>query len=170
MVQQQKGGHMEFLSTRTETRECTLCHETKHINAFMPDKKSAGGRRHQCRSCLNMRRRAMLTPEKNYASIKKYRLRYPLKRRQYELKRRYGITLVQYDQMLVAQNNVCGICDAPTPGTTNGARNFMVDHCHATNQVRGLLCTTCNRGLGNFKDSPDLLNRAILYITSSKGG
>mgnify|MGYP000231653318 CR=1 FL=1 len=159
-----------FISTVTETRTCTKCNETKHVNAFGKDKKHRGGKtytkRTHCRSCENAQHAARLkrTPGKNYENIKKYRQRHPLKRRGYELKAKYGLTLEQYDALLALHNNGCHICGNLTTGTTNGAAHFMVDHCHKTLQVRGLLCTNCNRGLGNFKDSPELLLRAIDYL------
>lgn len=53
----------------------------------------------------------------------------------------------------------CGICS--TKLTKNSAH---VDHCHATERVRGVLCQSCNHGLGNFKDSPQRLQSAIDYL------
>lgn len=55
--------------------------------------------------------------------------------------------------------NVCGICDKDG--------HLMLDHCHTTGKIRGLLCNNCNLGLGNFKDSLDLLDRAKRYLEHS---
>lgn len=52
----------------------------------------------------------------------------------------------------------CVICGAE--------ENLVVDHCHKTNIVRGMLCNHCNRGLGHFKDDPQLLEFARIYLLS----
>ena len=44
--------------------------------------------------------------------------------------------------------------------------NLVVDHCHKTNIIRGMLCNHCNRGLGHFKDDPQLLEFARIYLLS----
>jgi hypothetical protein len=70
---------------------------------------------------------------------------------------RYGLSERDYDAMLTRQNGLCAIC-----------KDWMVepnvDHCHTTGKVRGLLCSSCNIGLGNFKDSQRLLAQAIVYL------
>ena len=75
------------------------------------------------------------------------------------LKRAYGITLAEYQQMLEIQDGRCKIC-----GKKPGKRMLDVDHCHKTNKVRGLLCSKCNIGLGQFNDSLGLLLEAALYL------
>jgi len=80
----------------------------------------------------------------------------------------YGISLNDYFQMMKDQNSVCKICkksESSIDGSSGKVRDLAVDHCHATNAVRGLLCVTCNRGLGFFKDDPDLLKAAIKYLS-----
>ena len=91
-----------------------------------------------------------------YASIKKYL-------RKYRLKQKYGLSLEEYDTMLLEQNGCCAICGTDTPG---GNGRFHVDHCHSSNRVRGLLCARCNIGLGFFRDNTVVLARAIEYLAS----
>jgi hypothetical protein len=79
-----------------------------------------------------------------------------------KLKKRYGITLDEYADILAEQNGVCAICGY-APSSTDKA--LAVDHNHITKKVRGLLCSWCNRGLGLFKDSPYLLEVAYTYLT-----
>lgn len=75
------------------------------------------------------------------------------------LRKKYGIGLHQYQQMFEDQKGQCYICEK------EDWRNLAVDHDHLTGEVRGLLCTTCNTGLGQFKDSVDLLMKAIEYVS-----
>ena len=82
--------------------------------------------------------------------------------RNYNLRNAYGIDQQHYEQILRAQNGGCKICGTRNPGGKNGW--FCVDHCHATNRIRGLLCNRCNVGLGNFLDDPDLLDSARRYL------
>ena len=73
--------------------------------------------------------------------------------------RLYGITVTEYERLFNEQNGVCAICQKD-----NGLIALCIDHDHNTNEVRGLLCNLCNRGIGLFNDNPDLLNKAKLYV------
>jgi len=77
------------------------------------------------------------------------------------LKSKYGIDLNEYNKMLKKQNHKCDICGVDEVDVKNG---LYVDHCHTSNAVRSLLCVTCNAGLGMFKDSEELLIKAIMYL------
>ena len=71
----------------------------------------------------------------------------------------YGITYDQYLSMLEAQGGVCAICkQRPIK------QRLVVDHDHRTKTVRGLLCHRCNIGIGNLRDSLDVLERAKVYL------
>ena len=59
------------------------------------------------------------------------------------------------------QNNCCAICGK---SQNNENRRFAIDHCHKTGKIRGLLCYTCNNGLGSFKDNVIFLLNAINYL------
>jgi hypothetical protein len=83
-----------------------------------------------------------------------------------EYRRKYGISLEQYDEMLKAQQGVCGICAT----SCDTGMNLAVDHCHDTNKVRGLLCHNCNRALRLFKDKPEVIQSAVDYIREYKIG
>lgn len=69
--------------------------------------------------------------------------------------KRYNLTTEQITALKQTGCEMCGSKD-----------NLHVDHNHETNEVRGILCTNCNRGLGHFKDSPDLLRKAAAYLES----
>jgi protein-arginine kinase activator protein McsA len=100
--------------------------------------------------------------EKSRAYAREYAKKNPHLQRE-RLFKQYGLTAQQYEDMLKSQNFGCAICGAKKNGRK---KNFVIDHCHSSNKVRGLLCTQCNAGLGNYKDSPDLLRKAINYLTS----
>jgi hypothetical protein len=88
----------------------------------------------------------------------------PAERRRFELllKREYGIKKADYDRMLEEQDGLCAICHQPN--THKKHKRLSVDHDHATGRVRGLLCHTCNVGLGAFKDNVEVLAQAIEYL------
>ena len=82
------------------------------------------------------------------------------RQRGWYLKRKYGITLEDYEEMVEAQLGVCAICAGPPLNKGRGdVAMFDVDHNHDTGEVRALLCAMCNRGLGQFVDDPELLRR-----------
>jgi hypothetical protein len=81
--------------------------------------------------------------------------------------KKYGISLTDFQLMIKQQDNKCAICKQPESaidGKSKAIRDLSVDHCHKTGKVRGLLCSTCNRGLGYFKDQVDHLVSAANYL------
>lgn len=76
----------------------------------------------------------------------------------------YGLTPVQYDELLLAQGGACALCRSTDPQHWSG--RFQVDHDHQTDAVRGLLCAPCNGGLGLLGDTPERLQAALDYITA----
>ena len=107
-------------------------------------------------------------PDYEAAIMAKYRAKYPervrLTHRKQHLKV-YGLTIEQFNQMLVTQNHQCKICGTKEP--KGFANQWAVDHCHRTGIVRGLLCTNCNKGIGYFNDSPFLLREVIKYLEAA---
>jgi hypothetical protein len=75
------------------------------------------------------------------------------------IERKYGISIEEYRQKMEAQKRACAICKAPFSGTRP-----HTDHDHETGTFRGILCGSCNVGLGYFYDSPELLRGAISYL------
>jgi len=93
-----------------------------------------------------------------------------MKQRDYDLLRKYGITVLEYEAILVSQNGVCWICQKSPTGN-----RLAVDHKHEVGEkkrnpreirprVRGLLCWDCNRALGKFRDNPSALRKAADYL------
>ena len=81
-------------------------------------------------------------------------------RKEYWLKKNFDISLKEYNDILERQGNMCAICETKKP---NG-RGWNVDHDHETGEIRGILCSSCNRALGLFKDNPLILINAIRYL------
>lgn len=85
----------------------------------------------------------------------------------YSLQRDYGISSAQFEAMLLVQNGLCAVCGVPDGSersNNNGSKRLSVDHDHKTGVVRGLLCSSCNKGIGLLMDNSDLLRLAATYL------
>lgn len=82
-------------------------------------------------------------------------------RRRYKLKRKFGITIDEYNEMVEAQNGRCAICGC-------AVEVLVIDHDHRTGTVRALLCNGCNVGIGYFKENVDIMLAAISYLRFHK--
>ncbi len=117
----------------------------------------------RCRQCNSQQQRNR-TPEKQ----KYYNDKYFLKRKNWRLLQRYGITIDHYNSLLIKQNYCCAICKISIEDhqlAKGSNKHFAVDHCHQSLVVRGLLCYRCNMGLGYFRDCPELAKSALSYLT-----
>lgn len=138
------------------TKKCPKCQEILCVSFFQKNKSAKDGLQYHCKAC---RKEIDSRPEHRA----QHRKRYHTQKDQYRddtYKRKYGITLEEYNKMLADQKNVCAICGLFC--TTK--RNLAVDHDHDTGEVRGLLCSNCNRGLGHFQDKVNNLEKAIEYL------
>jgi hypothetical protein len=93
------------------------------------------------------------------------------------LQKTYGITFKEYKVMYLAQDGCCSICATKFdldyvlrdgPAAEFAAIPLVVDHCHESGNVRALLCSSCNSGLGFFKDNQTSLAKAIEYLIRHK--
>lgn len=121
---------------------CIDCKQTKPAEEFPRNRSRRGGLHCYCKQCHNRRGRES-----------KRRLGGS---RRYHLKRRYGLSLEDFDDLLERQGGVCAVCKEAPP--------TEVDHDHDTGEVRGLLCSPCNGAVGLFGDDPDVIRRAIAYL------
>jgi len=78
-------------------------------------------------------------------------------------KMKYGLTPEAFADMLRRQGGGCAVCGATVSGNES-CLDLLVDHCHETGKVRGLLCHGCNAGIGHFRDNPDRLTAAAYYL------
>jgi hypothetical protein len=117
-----------------ETHTCARCKETKPLTDFPGNKKFS-----YCKPCNRIKAKESL--ERNWGNT-----------RHYHLVGRYGITEQQADEIL---SNPCEIC---------GGIATNIDHDHITGFVRGGLCGSCNRGVGQLKDDVNLVRKALTYL------
>lgn len=125
-----------------------------------------------------MRRWRAKYPEKTKALNKKWRDANPEKVkasrqteshkksiRKHTLKKKYGITLEEYDYLFSLQAGVCAICLLPeTMKNQHGLKKMAVDHDHATGRIRSLLCGHCNLAVGNVREDVKIVERLMEYI------
>jgi len=86
----------------------------------------------------------------------------PQKKREQALKRKYGLTQACFDTLLAGQDHKCAICGTTEP--TGMHNQWHVDHNHETGDVRGILCDSCNRGIGLLQDSHENCLNAAVYL------
>lgn len=160
-------------------KTCKHCGEHKPLEAFYADSGARDGRRPECKACTPARRKRwyeanrereirrvrewqQANSERHLESQRRRRQDPEVKRRARagHLRRKFGITSEQYDEMLAAQGGACALCGRPP---TEGI-SLHVDHDHATRALRGLLCFRCNNALGDLGDDPDLLRAAATYL------
>lgn len=104
----------------------------------------------------NSRRWREANPERNAQSKKNWKIANAARIRDWDRKWKYGLEIGEFDRMLHAQSNACLICKRVT--------RLCVDHDHETGEVRGLICSVCNKALGMFGDSEEGLQAALDYI------
>jgi hypothetical protein len=99
-------------------------------------------------------------PEKSNEAARAYRARNPDQVRSSNLKKLYGITLDQFNDLFRAQGEQCAICKA----TSSTGKNWHVDHCHEAGRIRGILCHSCNLMIGHASDDVERLLAAVEYL------
>jgi hypothetical protein len=153
------------------SKTCTKCGGTHPIDAFHRSTAHKDGRRNLCRNCRRDSKR--LYRFRTKASPKPKRPR-PEYRYWSKIKAKYGLTEDQFKSLFEKQGSGCAICASPTPRgrlrSGEAARRFVVDHCHQTGRVRGILCNPCNSGIGILGDDPQRLRRALTYLESPSHG
>ena len=156
---------------------CTKCGCNKPLEDYPKQKERTDGRGSQCKACNRERINAgrkdkgwknttqsdlSLTAQEKARQRDRARNKTTHRQKWHRynsIKNRYGLDAEAYDAMVKDQAGCCKIC-----GCTLSTPH--VDHCHKTGKVRGLLCTNCNTGLGQFKDNPKFLEAAIDYLNN----
>ena len=160
-------------------KQCKRCGEVKPLEDFYANKSGRQGTRPECKTCTlaekawrharnpgpareRTRKWQAENPERVRARNAEYAAdgrKAAANRRSY-LKRKYGITVEMYDDMLQAQGGVCAIClREPNPKIS-----LHVDHDHDSGSIRGLTCFRCNQAMGAFGEDPVVLREAAAYL------
>jgi hypothetical protein len=156
---------------------CTKCKIEKDINLFPKIKYLKSGYSYKCKDCSNeltrisskkrrIARKLYKEEHLEFSTLhrkelnkqKNWRQKNPNSSKNNWLKTRYGITLIEYNEMLKNQNFCCTICKCKPE------RTLHLDHNHNNNLVRALLCKNCNNALGFLKESPELLRKSAEYL------
>jgi len=149
-------------------KQCPKCKNILSEDKFNKSNRRDGLQTY-CRSCHNSIQREkynndpMAKVKRQLRAGRRKSLK-PEAQRRSELKRLYGITLEQYVEMFVKQNEVCAVCK----NSCITKKSLSVDHDHETGKVRGLLCNRCNRALGMFMDDENILLSAAAYVKKYK--
>ena len=125
------------------SKRCPRCEIVKPLEEFVRNRSTKSGIGGYCRPCQN-------------AVGKRNRERLHGSTRTYHLKRRYGLTADEVQELIDEQRGVCAICrERPAK---------HVDHDHETGRVRGVLCFTCNVGIANFGEDRERMRFAMIYL------
>ena len=130
-----------------ESKLCPDCNIVKPASEFNKYPKNKSGLYTYCRPCKYLRYRKNRDPEK---------------RRLERVKACYNLDPEEYQALVKAANRTCQTCG--TPEGDDKPSKLVVDHCHATGRVRGLICDRCNRALGLVGDNTQTLLNLITYL------
>lgn len=141
----------EQLDTR---KRCTVCLAVKPLHAYSRHSGASDGRHTTCKPCRNVKQREKWAADRKWESYF----------RDKGLRRRYGISSEQYEEMRERQGGACAVCRQVPEG------NLCVDHSHADGQVRDLLCRSCNSALGLAKENAETLRGLAEYLERWREG
>jgi hypothetical protein len=147
------------------TRICSTCKIEKSLYEFHKSKRHSEGRKKECADCTNLYLR-------NHYNFKtKLKKDFKLKRIKSYYKRQYNIEYEDYLSLCKDNDYKCSICSKikPVSGSQEGIKDVLVlDHCHSSGKIRGVLCQECNQGLGLFRDNINNLVMAHLYLLQTE--
>lgn len=137
-------------------KKCTSCKQQKQLDEFRVDSRRKDKATAKCKNCLSLKEKTSYKESKRRISI-----------RNSQLLKTYGISFEDYVELYEQQNGCCAICKISLillGDSETQYRTACVDHNHITGKIRNLLCHSCNRGLGLFKDNATLLRLAAEYL------
>jgi len=144
---------------------CKKCGEKKPRTQFYKESRTKRGYNARCKECCKADAKAVY--EANPEPYKERARAVPSENQRWaKILRKYNLTQDDYYAILDKQGGHCALCPATKSGH-NMTDLLLVDHCHETNTVRGLLCQDCNLLLGCVKDKRKRLIAAMFYLTKS---
>jgi hypothetical protein len=135
-------------------KTCKQCRVEKPFSEFYKSKENRGGYTTMCKLC-----------RKDYDKIRNSKPEQKVKQREWSYKRRYGISIEEYDRLAESQDHACKICGSTD--SKRGNKFLLVDHNHETDEIRGLLCNSCNVAIGLLGDNISTLQNAITYLNNA---
>lgn len=145
-------------------KKCRNCKEEKVITEFYNDKYAVDGKEGRCKMCCDLKtlkwRKNSRAHYNKTARI--WRKNNPSSNRGYHLKKKFNLSINQYDHMFSQQKGCCHLCGKHQ---NDCKRRLAVDHDHKTGKIRSLLCSNCNKGLGNFGERVEVLVKAVQYLS-----
>lgn len=153
----------EFYAGKTVCKECRREQSRAYRAANIERYRTYDRKRNRNPERRASQKRTMQKYREKYKA--KSRERYaanPGAWRESHLRRRFGMSVEEYDSLCSRQGNRCAICGSEEDG--NCKKRLTVDHDHVTGKVRGLLCDRCNRAIGLLRDDPTVLRKAMIYL------
>jgi hypothetical protein len=144
-------------------KTCSKCKLALPLENFHKAGGTKDGKRSYCIKCSNAYHKEWVATHKDRAKELK-RINYQENAERYKDRKRvrtYGLVPGEFEKRVAEQEGACAICRSATP---SGRGTWKVDHDHESGLVRGLLCDSCNQGLGRFRDDPIRLRAAASYV------
>lgn len=141
-----------------EMKPCSCCKEVKPLTSFYRDPRAKNGLNSQCKPCCY--KAGQRWSAKHPEALARIRKKSSRKER---LKRFYGLTVADYEVLILKSGGKCAVCQNPFPSI----KQRHIDHDHVTGKIRGLLCQRCNNALGLLDDSPERLRAAAAYLEAA---
>ena len=149
--------------TKIQSKTCTKCKLDKSVDAFYWHSQ----RKHYipaCKECISQAGKKNFSENREKRNKQNQEWRRANPERSQVIKARTNgikITWEQFSELKTLQDNKCALCQKEL-------EKFHIDHCHDSGEVRGLLCPTCNWGLGLLGDTEETIERALNYLRKLK--
>lgn len=148
--------------------KCKRCGELRRYSGFYKAPDCKDGRRPVCKICIREQQKE--TYARNRKNRQQKQREWGAANRDYQrennLRKKYNIGVVEYEQMFVSQGGKCGVCGLPeiVCDKAGKLKRLAVDHNHETGKIRGLLCQKCNQALGLLDENPVIIRSLADYI------